>query len=152
MCQKLNAEIDEAEKAGKLSEPSNYAEIAMLPYLYRIPLASISLRLFSTELTLISTSILRTAVINEALRIHPSTGTILERYVPTGGMVLHGKHIPAGTTIGVNAWVMNRNKEVFGEDVEDFRPERWIDSPPEKMQMMKKNLLTVSLLFALPFM
>ncbi len=86
----------------------------------------------------------RTAVINEALRIHPSTGTILERYVPAEGVVLHGQFIPAGTTIGVNAWVMNRNKEVFGDDVEEFRPERWIDNPLEKVQGMKKNLLTVS--------
>ncbi|KAL9065628.1 MAG: hypothetical protein Q9157_007414 [Trypethelium eluteriae] len=82
------------------------------------------------------------AVINEALRIHPSTGTIFERDVPPEGILLHGKRIPTGTVIGVNAWVMNRNKGVFGEDVERFRPERWIDNSEEKIRLMKKNLLT----------
>lgn len=83
-------------------------------------------------------------MINETLRIHPSTGTILERYVPQGGVVIHGTFIPEGTTIGVNAWVMNRNKDVFGEDVDDFRPERWLDDSPERISSMKRNLLTVS--------
>lgn len=83
-------------------------------------------------------------MINEALRIHPSTGTILERVVPYGGIELHGSHIPEGTIIGVNAWVINRNKDIFGEDVECFRPERWINNPPEKEKAMRKTMFTVS--------
>lgn len=60
--------------------------------------------------------------------------------------MLHGVPIPEGTVIGVNAWVMNRNKSVFGDDAEYFRPERWIDCSPEQMSTMKKNLLTVNIL------
>lgn len=60
--------------------------------------------------------------------------------------MLHGVSIPEGTVIGVNAWVMNRNKSVFGDDAEYFRPERWIDCSPEQMSTMKKNLLTVNIL------
>lgn len=90
-------------------------------------------------------SLNRNAVVNEALRIHPSTGTILERYVPAGGAAIHGVNLPEGTTIGVNAWTMNRNKEIFGEDVETFRPERWLESPPEQIAKMKKYLMTVGL-------
>lgn len=85
----------------------------------------------------------RSAVINEALRIHPSTGTIFERLVPSGGVELHGVYIPEGTVIGINAWVINRDKEIFGEDADRFRPERWIDVPPEKEQIMRRNMLTV---------
>lgn len=85
----------------------------------------------------------RSAVINEALRIHPSTGLILERCVPRGGIKIHGTYLAENTIIGVNCWVINRNKDIFGEDVESFRPERWIDSAPKAVQKMRLNLFTV---------
>jgi len=28
--------------------------------------------------------------------------------------------------IGANPWVVHRNEEVYGEDVDAFRPERWL--------------------------
>ncbi|KAI9667768.1 MAG: hypothetical protein M1821_000585 [Bathelium mastoideum] len=115
--EKMMKEIMEAEEAQMLSYPAKYSEVSMLPYV--------------------------SATIQEALRIHPSTGTMFERYVPEGGVILHGKYIPEGTTIGCNAWVVNRNKEVFGEDVETFRPERWIENTPDRLQIMRKTLLTV---------
>ena len=85
----------------------------------------------------------RSAVILEALRIHPSTGLILERLVPKEGVVLHGKHIVEGTIIGVNCWVMNRDQGIFGDDAESFRPERWIDNEPQVISRMRRNLFTV---------
>jgi cytochrome P450 len=27
----------------------------------------------------------------------------------------------------MNAWVINRDKKTFGEDADDFRPERWME-------------------------
>ena len=30
------------------------------------------------------------------------------------------------TVIGVNPWVVHRNSEIFGDDVESFNPERWL--------------------------
>ena len=99
-------------------------------------------------------------MVRETLRIYPSSGTIFERYVPEGGVTLHDNHLPPGTIIGVNAWVsqqsiprvsllikgkvMNRNREVFGDDVETFRPERWLDSSPDQLQAMQKCLGTVN--------
>lgn len=132
---KLVHEIREADATNKLSRPAKYSETVGMPYLQVNPILSVRLRMKSN-------SLFRNAVVNESLRIHPSTGTLLERYVPKGGVVIHGKTIPEGTTIGVNAWVMNRNKDIFGEDVEQFRPERWIDSPPEQISAMKRNMLT----------
>lgn len=85
----------------------------------------------------------RSAVVNEALRIHPSTGTVFERLVPKGGVELHGVYIPESTVIGINAWVINRDKEIFGGDADHFRPERWIDVSLEKEQIMRRNMLTV---------
>jgi hypothetical protein len=46
--------------------------------------------------------------------------------------------------VGVNAHVIHRNKEVFGEDAETFRPERWIDSDPEQVKLMDRSWLVVS--------
>ncbi|KAG8168755.1 hypothetical protein KVR01_001504 [Diaporthe batatas] len=115
---KVRAEIREAELAGKLSLVAQQRETSDLEYV--------------------------NAVIMEALRIHPSTGLMFERYVPAGGVVLHDKFIPAGTTIGVNAWVFNRDKDIFGEDSDVFRPERWIESNAERVKEMRRYMFTFS--------
>lgn len=44
------------------------------------------------------------AVINETLRIHPSTGFILERIVPSGGATISDVYLPEGTVVGLNTW------------------------------------------------
>ncbi|KAF2123910.1 cytochrome P450 [Dothidotthia symphoricarpi CBS 119687] len=67
------------------------------------------------------------AVIYEALRMHPAVGMTLPRVVPAEGFEYEGVFIPAGTIIGANPWVIHRQKEVFGEDCEAFRPERWLE-------------------------
>ena len=30
------------------------------------------------------------------------------------------------TVVGANPWVIHRNTDVYGDDVEEFRPERWL--------------------------
>ncbi|KAL2856972.1 cytochrome P450 [Aspergillus pseudodeflectus] len=110
---KVVAEIDEADRRGSLTIPISYREsIAHLPYLG--------------------------AVIKEAMRLHPSVGLILERHVPKGGITVCGKHIPAGTTVGINAWVLHHNPTVF-PDPEAFVPERWLESSPEKLKEMEQS-------------
>ncbi|KAI1500358.1 cytochrome P450 [Biscogniauxia marginata] len=67
------------------------------------------------------------AVIQEALRIHPPVGNVLERVVPHSGLTLpDGRTIAPGTIVGMNQWVVTRNKDIFGDDVDTFRPERWL--------------------------
>ncbi|KAB2575281.1 Pisatin demethylase [Lasiodiplodia theobromae] len=68
------------------------------------------------------------AVIKEALRIHPATGLPLSRVVPKGGATISGHFFPEGTVVGVNTWVAHYNKQVFGQDAHEFRPERWLVS------------------------
>ena len=46
--------------------------------------------------------------------------------MPEGGFEVASKYLPAGSVVGANPWVVHRNKEVFGEDVHAFRPERWM--------------------------
>lgn len=69
---KLQSELDDAEKNGKLSEPITYAEALSLAYLQ--------------------------AVLKEAMRLHPSTGFTMARVVPKGGTVLLGHSLPEGVS------------------------------------------------------
>ncbi|KAF4776026.1 cytochrome P450 [Colletotrichum scovillei] len=39
-----------------------------------------------------------------------------------------GYRIPAGATIIHSQWAITRDKEVYGADCDDFRPERWIEN------------------------
>ncbi|KAL4966093.1 cytochrome P450 [Aspergillus stella-maris] len=82
------------------------------------------------------------AVLHETFRMHPPTGTILERKVPDQGTTIDGYKLPAGTIVGVNAWALHRDPSVFGADVDAFRPERWIKSSPQQRMEMKKFLFT----------
>ncbi|KAI6784130.1 uncharacterized protein J7T54_004676 [Emericellopsis cladophorae] len=67
------------------------------------------------------------AVIREALRVLPGVSMTLERYVPRGGYSLpSGDYLPEGAIVGMNPYITNRNKAIFGEDADDFRPERWL--------------------------
>jgi hypothetical protein len=116
---KLQREVDEGFASGALSQSPRYAEAAKLKYL--------------------------DIVVVEGLRMHPATGFILEREVPAGGVTLAGKHIPAGTIVGINSWVMHANRQVYGPDAETFNPERWLEDDENKMREMKRCNMTVSL-------
>ncbi|KAK0702300.1 cytochrome P450 [Lasiosphaeris hirsuta] len=72
------------------------------------------------------------AVCREAARLQPILGSQLERYVPAEGLALpNGSFVPAGTAVGINPYITGRNKDVFGEDADEFRPERWLQAPGE---------------------
>lgn len=64
----------------------------------------------------------------EVLRLDPSGPSLFPRVAPKGGLNLNGLYIPEGTAVSAVSWVINRNKEVYGEDAEEFRPERWMKS------------------------
>ncbi|KAK4225379.1 Pisatin demethylase [Podospora fimiseda] len=67
------------------------------------------------------------ACIREGMRLNPVVGMVLERVVPNSGLVLpDGSVVPAGTNVGANAYIVGRNKGAFGEDADEFRPERWL--------------------------
>ncbi|ORY15884.1 cytochrome P450 [Clohesyomyces aquaticus] len=80
------------------------------------------------------------AVIKEALRMHPATGLPLGRVVPKGGADIAGYYLPEGSVVGVNSWVSHYNSNTFGQDVETFRPERWLESD-ELSQQMDRSFL-----------
>lgn len=116
--EKLMVELDESARNGTIVDRENgsvsWSESQKLPYL--------------------------DAVIQESFRLHPAAGLILERIVPQPGIEICGRYIPGGTIVGCNAWVLHRRPEVFGLDVDTFRPERWIEASPEKLKEMKATM------------
>jgi cytochrome P450 len=80
------------------------------------------------------------AVIQETFRLHPAAGLLLERVVPPQGAVIAGEQIPGGTIVGCNAWVVHRRPEVFGEDANAYRPERWLEAGPSQLTKMKSTM------------
>ena len=113
--QKLVAEIDEADTQGRLSDPITFAESNQMLYLQ--------------------------ASMKEAMRMHPAVGLLLERVVPEEGATIAGKYLPAGTIIGANPWVVARDKSVYGEDADHFRPERWLEADATRLKLMDRNYL-----------
>ncbi|KAF2400362.1 benzoate para-hydroxylase [Trichodelitschia bisporula] len=67
------------------------------------------------------------AVIKETMRIHSTSSLGLPREVTGAGITLLGQHFPAGTVLSVPAYTIHHSPEIWGTDVEDFRPERWTD-------------------------
>jgi cytochrome P450 len=55
--------------------------------------------------------------------------------------------------VGINNWVYHRNEAIFGEDADEFKPERWLTSDSEQLSIMNKNLISVRafLIFVNPF-
>ena len=74
------------------------------------------------------------AVINEALRLHSTSSIGLPRVVPEGGLHVSGKFFPEGTVLSVPSYTIHRDPEIWGNDVEAFRPERWFEQDQAGIQ------------------
>ncbi|KAI1299421.1 cytochrome P450, partial [Xylaria venustula] len=109
----LREEIDEAQRLGLLSARPTFKESQNMPYFQ--------------------------AVIKEAMRLHPSICLPYERVVPDGGAMISGRFFPAGTIVGVNCYVEHRIKSIWGEDADDFRPERWLTPDKDKLSLMNRH-------------
>ena len=110
----LNSEILSASQNQQISSPITDIEAKDLPYLQ--------------------------AVIKEGLRIWPPVSAWLEKEVPKNGDVIEGRFVPGGTKIAVAGWAMQRAKNVYGQDADVFRPERWLEVDAEKVREMTKVL------------
>jgi cytochrome P450 len=44
---------------------------------------------------------------------------------------LCGRFVPAGVEVACSPYVLSRSRDMFGDDANDFRPERYLDSSPE---------------------
>jgi cytochrome P450 len=66
------------------------------------------------------------AMVKELLRWRPVAPIITHR--STEDDWYEGMFIPKGTICLANAWNMNRDPEIFGENTEDFEPARYLDA------------------------
>ena len=104
---RLRAELDDAARRGRFSDYETglvtWHESQGLPYL--------------------------DACVKEAFRLHPAPGLPMERIVPAGGLEIAGHPVAGGTIVGCSAWVIHRDRAIFGDDADVFRPERWLIDP-----------------------
>ena len=105
---KLLAEIDNARRSKPESELFAYSTAQSLPYFQ--------------------------ACLKEAMRLRPAVGLNIQRWVPEGGAEIDGKFYPGRTRVSVNGWVVHRNRATFGEEAEEFRPERWLAGNAKEME------------------
>ncbi|KAJ4414179.1 hypothetical protein N0V82_008081 [Gnomoniopsis sp. IMI 355080] len=106
------AKLREELAAADLSEPvPMFSQVNKLPYLH--------------------------AVIREAARLAPTSTWPIERRVPAGGTTIGGMFIPEGTSVGTLAMATHLDRTVFGDDVHDFRPERWLTTKAEELRRME---------------
>lgn len=120
---RLQAEIDNAVSSGNVSASSDIvsnATLQTLPYLQ--------------------------AVVREGLRIHPPVTDAVPKRVPDGGdtVVIDGKQVflPGGTNISYCVWGVHHDKNMFGEDADMFRPERWLldeENDADRIAEMKRT-------------
>ena len=113
---KLHDELDEAKNEGRLTTPlPTWSEVQALPYL--------------------------NAVIKEALRLNPALALPLERITPSTGLQIGETFISPGTIVGINPWVLHRDTRIFGDDAENWNPDRWLSNDAEKVKYMDHHIL-----------
>ena len=74
------------------------------------------------------------AVIDEALRLHSTSGIGLPRIVPEGGMMIRDHFFKEGTVLSVPSYTIHRDREVWGDDAAIYRPERWFERDSDAIQ------------------
>ncbi|KAI0202517.1 cytochrome P450 [Astrocystis sublimbata] len=106
---KLEAELTDAG----IREVPAFAEVGKLPYL--------------------------NAVVRETMRVYTAITFPMERLVPEGGAEIAGTYFPAGTSVGCLPAAVHANKRVYGDDVDVFRPERWLTEDREQLRLMEAS-------------
>jgi cytochrome P450 len=83
------------------------------------------------------------ACIDEAMRLSPSVGAILQREVLDGGLLVDGEMLPAGTDVGVSAYSIHHNESYF-PDAFLFKPERWLEDRLSSREKPKTDRSSIS--------
>ena len=77
------------------------------------------------------------AAIREAMRIWPPSAGLFTKEVPKNGDTLHGYYLPPGTEVGQSMMGVGRVASIWGLDAAIFRPERWLEADPDRLDEMQ---------------
>jgi len=111
---RLVEEVDTAFYNENLSESSLWEEVSRLRYL--------------------------DAVFKESIRCQPTTSSI-EVSVSRSDTAIAGHDLPVGTVIEWHPDSFKIDEDIYGEDVENFRPERWLVADQQERRHMEQGLL-----------
>ena len=110
---KLRGEIDQAVDSGMVTQTIiSYSQGVKMPYLQ--------------------------ACIKEGLRIWAPLNGISTKVAPAEGATINGVHIPGGTQVSISTHSMMKCRDIFGEDADRFKPERWLEGDPEMIKSYNK--------------
>ncbi|KAK7728221.1 hypothetical protein SLS53_009424 [Cytospora paraplurivora] len=71
--------------------------------------------------------------IDEGMRLHSTSALGLPRIVTAPQGVTYGEHrFPPGTVLSVPSFTIHHDEEVWGADVEEFKPDRWLEATPRQ--------------------
>ncbi|MCJ1248451.1 hypothetical protein MMC30_005669 [Trapelia coarctata] len=73
-------------------------------------------------------------VIKESLRLSPPFPSVFPRYIRSGAENIIPNlptPLPAGTMVGCNVYALGRSKDIWGDDANEWRPERWMQDPDD---------------------
>lgn len=70
--------------------------------------------------------------IKEAMRLVPPAGAVARMPVGNSQLLLNKWRVPEKTMVMVGIMALHYDKKIWGEDVAEFRPERWENGPPHK--------------------
>ena len=66
----------------------------------------------------------------------PPITALRERVTPPEGDIINGHQVPGGVNVGLNMRGVLLDG-VFGHDADVYRPERWLEATPAKLNEMK---------------
>ncbi|CZR64190.1 related to cytochrome P450 67 [Phialocephala subalpina] len=95
---KLRAELDAAILPGE--DVASYVSIRKLPFLK--------------------------CCIDEGMRLHSTSAISLPRRVTSEGVEFDGVRFPTGTVLSVRSYTIHYLEEIWGPDVNEFKPDRWL--------------------------
>ncbi|PYI06870.1 cytochrome P450 pisatin demethylase [Aspergillus sclerotiicarbonarius CBS 121057] len=81
------------------------------------------------------------AVIKETMRFRAAFPTAFPRVVQPGaeGIIPSlSSPLPVGTTVSANTYVLGRSRELWGDDVDEWTPQRWLGDDEHRRQMETK--------------
>ncbi|PWY94814.1 cytochrome P450 pisatin demethylase [Aspergillus sclerotioniger CBS 115572] len=81
------------------------------------------------------------AVIKETMRLRAVFPTAFPRVIKPGAervIPSLSSPLPVGTTVSANTYVLGRSRELWGDDVDEWTPQRWLGDDEHRRQMETK--------------